>query len=527
MKNLDLKLLEFEYLDFNNLKNQINLNLYDIVYGDNNISIVDKDSFEKGIVELKIIKKKQHNSLNNISSDDAFITNQNKENNNNELKQTKFEIKDWVIIEKPYNEENKYKNSNKKQNNNFIEIKSSEIEIKLTKHEILKIEYEKSLELLNKKICEIAEKQTELKTIIESKEKLEENKKNLLIQLKDIIKNIEEKTLIRDKINNEIENNKEKELIVLEIEKKKKEYNLIIEEIKKNNSFLEKQRKLINIMEDILKTQNEMKDYKIEFEKKIKVLLNNIINKFFEQLKIKNEEKINLYLNELKELEKQRNEKYEEMMGINEKNKLELIKISKLNNVKHINKKCKKCGEDPIEGILYKCSECTEYYLCEKCEQINYCDKSHIHNFIKIRKPSIKYNIEQKLLENNKNNIIELSDDNKLNNLNNEDYSYECKIEQYILNKDEENKIIKLLIKNNGINQWIKNNTFLKIQLNEDFSCDDIELDSLKPYDSQEVNLLLKEKKDIKKINYTLLFNFFVQNKIYGNPLSIDINFID
>ena len=69
------------------------------------------------------------------------------------------------------------------------------------------------------------------------------------------------------------------------------------------------------------------------------------------------------------------------MIRINEKNKLELIKISKLNNIKHINKKCKKCGEDPIEGILYKCSEYTEYYLCEKCEQINYFDESHIHNF--------------------------------------------------------------------------------------------------------------------------------------------------
>ncbi len=275
-------------------------------------------------------------------------------------------------------------------------------------------------------------------------------------------------------------------------------------------------------MEEEYKSENEIRDYKIEFEKKIKLLLNKIENKFLEEIKDINEQKINLYL---KELEIKRNEKFNEMMRINEKNKLELINISKLNNVKHNNKKCKKCGEDPIEGILYKCSECREYYLCEKCEQINYFDKSHIHNFIKIRKPSIKYNIEQKLLENNKNNIIELNDDNKLNNFNNEDYSYECKIEQYILNKDEENKIIKLLIKNNGINQWIKNKTFLKIQLNEYFSCDDIELDSLKPNDSQEVNLLLKAKKDIKEINYTLLFNFFVQNKIYGNPLSIDIKF--
>ena len=64
------------------------------------------------------------------------------------------------------------------------------------------------------------------------------------------------------------------------------------------------------------------------------------------------------------------------------------------------------------------------------------------------------------------------------------------------------------------------------MELNEYFSCDDIELDCLNPYDSQEINLLLKEKKDLKEKNYTLLFNFYIQNKIYGNPLSIDIEFI-
>ena len=279
-------------------------------------------------------------------------------------------------------------------------------------------------------------------------------------------------------------------------------------------------------MEGKLKYKNEMINHKIDFEKQIKLLLNSIENKFLEEIKISNEEKINIYLNEMKELEKGRKEKFEEIMKNNEKDKLELIKISKLSNIKHFNKKCKKCGEEPIEGILYECSLCKEYYLCEKCEQINYLDKSHIHNFIKIRKPSNKYNIEQKLLENNKSNLIELNKDNKLNNYNNENYSFEFKIEENILSKDEENKIIKLIIKNNGINQWIKNETFLKMELNEYFSCDDIELDCLKPNDSQEINLLLKEKKDLKEKNYTLLFNFYIQNKIYGNPLSIDIEFI-
>ncbi len=58
MKNLEPILFEFDSSDFKILKQQINLNLYDIVYGDNNISIIDKFSCEKGIVELKIIKKR-------------------------------------------------------------------------------------------------------------------------------------------------------------------------------------------------------------------------------------------------------------------------------------------------------------------------------------------------------------------------------------------------------------------------------------------------------------------------------------
>ncbi len=79
MKNLEPILFEFDSSDFKILKQQINLNLYDIVYGDNNISIVDKLYCEKGIVELKLIKK--HNNLN-----DEFISIKNKQNNNCELK---------------------------------------------------------------------------------------------------------------------------------------------------------------------------------------------------------------------------------------------------------------------------------------------------------------------------------------------------------------------------------------------------------------------------------------------------------
>ena len=131
MKNLDTNLLEFEYLDFNLLKKQIDLYLYDIVYGDNNISIIDKFSCEKGIVELKIIKKKKHNSLNIIKPDDELITIQNKENNNSELNKIKLESEGWVFYENPCNEENRYK-KNKKENKKFL--KKKKIKLKNNKN---------------------------------------------------------------------------------------------------------------------------------------------------------------------------------------------------------------------------------------------------------------------------------------------------------------------------------------------------------------------------------------------------------
>ena len=85
------------------------------------------------------------------------------------------------------------------------------------------------------------------------------------------------------------------------------------------------------------------------------------------------------------------------------------------------------------------------------------------------------------------------------------------------------NKIISFIIKNNGINQWIMNKTFLKIRKNEYLSNEIIKLSELKPNEFQEINLILKEEKifDIGIIH--LIFDFIVENKIFGEPLYIDI----
>ena len=51
---------------------------------------------------------------------------------------------------------------------------------------------------------------------------------------------------------------------------------------------------------------------------------------------------------------------------------------------------CNKCGKNNIEGIVFKCNECKDYYLCEQC--INGNPFEHLHPLIKIYSPNM--NIE-------------------------------------------------------------------------------------------------------------------------------------
>jgi len=85
------------------------------------------------------------------------------------------------------------------------------------------------------------------------------------------------------------------------------------------------------------------------------------------------------------------------------------------------------------------------------------------------------------------------------------------------------NKIISFIIKNNGINQWIMDKTFLKIRKNEFLSNEIIKLNGLKPYEFQEINLILNEEKSFDVGIIHLIFDFIVENKIFGEPLYIDI----
>ena len=92
-----------------------------------------------------------------------------------------------------------------------------------------------------------------------------------------------------------------------------------------------------------------------------------------------------------------------------------------------------------------------------------------------------------------------------------------------LFNINNNNKRISFIIKNNGINQWIMDKTFLKMRKNEYFSNEIIKLNELKPNEFQKINLILKEEKSFEIGIINLIFDFIVENKIFGEPLYIDI----
>ena len=320
---------------------------------------------------------------------------------------------------------------------------------------------------------------------------------------------------------------------------------------------------------------------------KITNYIEKLHDNYIKLIKKANLDVIELNKKTLYHYEKKRNTEFQIKNDENEKKKTELLTMCKSNNIKHFNKICKICGENPIEGILYECSQCKGYYLCEQCEEWNYIYKKHEHNFIKIRKLNLKLKIinendekkqlniknnsfeeainknienEEKINDNNNNTSIEIknekilkenikeknitdkvnNDSNNFHNLelilkdekpnllgNKTDlYSFSVQPIEFEYNFTEKIKRISFDITNIGKLKWNKTNTYLKLQDNDYFTSDTIHLPSLMKNEKQKVNLDLK-KKDIKlkKQKYQLKLELIIEKQIYGNPIEIYINY--
>ena len=103
---------------------------------------------------------------------------------------------------------------------------------------------------------------------------------------------------------------------------------------------------------------------------------------------------------------------------------------------------------------------------------------------------------------------------------------WEYSINQSIsFNKNDQNKIIKFRIKNNGNNQWIENQTFLTIKNNNNFTIkNNIPVKPLKKNENQDIEIslgTLVENNFLSNGKYVLEIDFIVNKKKYGNSLQI------
>lgn len=551
-------------LDFNEIKNKIDFNKYYLVYKNKNNGF-DENNFSK-VFELEMKEKSYFiNSFEIINKEHKTNNQYNQQIINKPFKL--FEDKDYQNNNQNIISDCSYLNEDKKKIDNI----ESEIEEKIKKKnllekkieedimttELLTEENEKWLNRINEnviKVAEIEEAKAKLNDIKAEYSSLQEKYNTDKTKLSTEINNLENNINEKKKELSELKEILIKKQNAFETEKKQKNHELE-EKIRKNSTILQHQLNIKEVQNNELKMKKKIEELKNGIGNNVKLYLDNLEEKFLEKIKIVSNHNFNLYIKNLEDLEKMRNDEFLEKKNDLEKLKIELLKMNELNNYKHFNIKCKKCGKNPIKGLLYKCSICKDYYLCDKCEQINYLENTHPHYFLKIRTiskknkifdspknkveeeqpPDNKLNIEhvysltikRKLNFNDKFNLYSIEYDfENTKNLNQNDLEkkidsknfYSCKIEQKtkFINQNNYNNQIKLIIENNGENKWIINKTFLKIQKNKYFDCEEIILSPLSIKESEEVNLLLKKKCNLETGKYTLLFDFFVEDKKYG-----------
>ena len=309
----------------------------------------------------------------------------------------------------------------------------------------------------------------------EGNEKSREEDKELIESLGKIIQQneIEIKT-IQSLLNNEKENNKNKDNLIMEKEK----------EIRNIKEKLEEEQKInYGKNEEISNLKNILKSNEVEIKKQRN------------QIEILQNEK-NSYEVKLKEYEEQIKKKEHEINKNPNPTKCETV---------HEGIKCQKCFQEPIIGYRYKCSVCKDYDLCQNCEEKNSISEEHKHEFIKIR-----------------NNLNESTF-----NIKKYSYSYECinilQLSMYLYEGTEKGQT-EIILKNNGSQTWPEGRTKLAFERESEISGDEIILRPQKPGEIGKYNIILSGLNNFSHKQYKSYLSLYIDDDEVGEQLILTIN---
>jgi len=310
--------------------------------------------------------------------------------------------------------------------------------------------------------------------------------KELIESLGQIIQqNENELKSMQNQLNQEKDNNKNKDKLIIE---KENEIRNIKEKLEKEQKInLDKNQEIINLKKNLQSNEVEMKNLReqLELNKKEK-------NKTLDPEVLQNENKN--YKDKLKEYE----DKIKKL-----ENEIENIKkIPKCETV-HNGIKCKKCFQEPIIGYRYKCSVCNDYNLCQNCEEKNSISEEHQHDFIKIRK-------------NLNNNIIDIKK-----------YSYECinilQLSMYLYEGTEKGQC-EIILKNNGAQAWPEGRTKLVFERESEIYDSEIILRPQKPGEIGKYNIIISQLGNYSHKQYKSYLCLYIDDEEVGDQLTLTIN---
>lgn len=317
------------------------------------------------------------------------------------------------------------------------------------------LEDQKNVELMKNEVlpevpCQICEINT-----------FNENKQDVIVEVKENFDNIECQKDIPSENNLEQENEKNKETIVITADSKK-------ENIPKKNECDKKKKKKIclnilckkKIVNKVLEKKQDLNHSQLELN--LKQNLNNVLTKFinnrFEKFK---ENLLKATINKADIVISNFFKKYHNQLEsipqsaqVPESDKLQV----KVSEVVHQNVRCDGCKVSPIIGDRYKCSVCEDFDFCSRCEQANEDQQlsiPHPHPFIRLRRPEDqalqpKIEVPEEKINSIEDSTIFNTSKNYAWTCTSQDLKFEIVQGQY----PELRKILKL--KNSGETAWPK-----------------------------------------------------------------------